>query len=318
LDTLVFDYITSIPHTLNQLYHLPITERACYNHLVQLRRLISISRPRFWIYELGPYIVGIALASGNNYAVWTMLPVMIFFLFFTYPANLYIYGINDIYDYETDKLNPKKVSYESLVLPEERGALFLNISLLCTPFVLYALLSIGRTSFVVLILFFFFAGFYSAPPIRAKARPILDSIFSAGHYVATALFSYLLVAEILSSPISWSMIATVVLAGMCWSMAMHAYSAVPDIESDQTARLSTIATKLGKKTTIVVCAVLYAISGVLVFPYLGSISLALSSAYVILMLLSLSTSRERLFELYTYFPIVNSIAGMIIFFSILF
>jgi 4-hydroxybenzoate polyprenyltransferase len=38
-----------------------------------------------------------------------IIQVLLFGLYFLIPANIRIYGINDIYDYETDKLNPKKV-----------------------------------------------------------------------------------------------------------------------------------------------------------------------------------------------------------------
>lgn len=75
---------------------------------MKLKRLIKISRPRFWIYEVGPYIIGIAAAAHGDYSAWLLLPTLVFFVFFTYPANIYIYGINDAYDYDTDKLNPKR------------------------------------------------------------------------------------------------------------------------------------------------------------------------------------------------------------------
>jgi 4-hydroxybenzoate polyprenyltransferase len=34
--------------------------------------------------------------------------VVLLMIYFTYPANLLVYGVNDIFDYETDKLNAKK------------------------------------------------------------------------------------------------------------------------------------------------------------------------------------------------------------------
>jgi lycopene elongase/hydratase (dihydrobisanhydrobacterioruberin-forming) len=285
---------------------------------MNIQRLLSISRPRFWIYELGPYVVGIAAAAQGDLSVWVLFPVLLFFLFFLYPANIYIYGINDIFDYETDKLNPKKVSYESLVEPHEWRKLWTHILIVCTPFLLYALFSLSTPALLALLAFFFFAGFYSAKPIRAKARPFLDSIFSAGHYVATGVFSYLLVRGILDLEVSWIPLAVCVVAGMSWAISMHAYSAVPDIEADKGAKLPTIATTLGKKGTILLCAFLYAFSGFLVFSYLGIISILLSLVYVSFMLVSLKTTEEQLFRVYTYFPAINTISGMIIFFRLLF
>lgn len=284
---------------------------------MNIKRIIKISRPRFWIYELGPYIVGIAAAAQSTYSVWLVPTVIIFFIFFTYPANIYIYGINDMYDYETDKLNPKKVSYESLVLPSERRTLFTHILIMCLPFILYGFFNLSIITLAFLCLFFFFAGFYSATPIRAKARPILDSIFSAGHYVATGAFSYLLISDILNRSFSWSTLGICIAAGMAWAISMHAYSAVPDIKADRDANLETIATKLEKKKTIYLCAFLYLLSAILTFPYLGFVSIALGIVYLYFMLISIKTTEEELFKVYTYFPIINTISGMIVFFTVL-
>jgi len=284
---------------------------------MKLARLLNISRPRFWIYELGPYIVGIAAALQSEYSIWYSIPVLVFFLFFTYPANIYIYGINDTYDYETDRLNPKKVSYESLVMPDEQSGLLKHIGLVCLPFFIYACVTLSPSTLAALLAFFFFAGFYSAKPIRAKARPFLDSIFSAGHYIATAVFSYMLASDITNIAHSYDALLFCTIAGMCWAISMHAYSAVPDIRADSEAGLATIATVLQKKKTIILCAVLYALSGILSYPYLGFAGAILALLYVGFMILSLRTTEAELFKLYVYFPLINTLSGMIVFFTVL-
>lgn len=284
---------------------------------MKLNRIIKISRPRFWIYEIGPYIVGIVAAAQTSHFIWLAPAILVFFIFFAYPANIYIYGINDAYDYETDKLNPKKVSYESLVLPSERKSLFTHIAIVVMPFVLYALFNLSLGASLALFAFFFFAGFYSAPPIRAKARPVLDSIFSAGHYIATGVFSFLMVSGMLDHQFSWSTLAICAAAGMAWAISMHAYSAVPDIKADRDAKLETIATKLEKKKTIYMCAFLYLLSAVLTFPFLGPVSIALGLVYLYFMFISLNTTEEQLFKVYTYFPVINTVSGMVVFFTIL-
>lgn len=78
---------------------------------MRFQRVIKISRPRFWIYELGPYLIGILGAlsvTGMSFSDVEIRRLTLFALYFFVPANIWIYGINDIYDYETDKLNPKK------------------------------------------------------------------------------------------------------------------------------------------------------------------------------------------------------------------
>jgi hypothetical protein len=53
--------------------------------------------------------------------------------------------------------------------------------------------SLALPTIISFLAFLFFSSQYSAIPIRAKARPIMDSLFSAGHYVATAVFGYYLI-----------------------------------------------------------------------------------------------------------------------------
>jgi 4-hydroxybenzoate polyprenyltransferase len=286
---------------------------------MKLRRLFAISRPRFWIYELGPYAVGVVAAAAHYHGLaWLTIPSAIFFLFFTYPANIYIYGINDAYDYETDRLNPKKVAYESLVLPEERRNLFWSIAFACAPFAVYAFFVASLPALIAFAAFFFFAGFYSAKPIRAKAKPFLDSIFSAGHYVATGVFSYILTANIVGAPISIRGISIAIIAGMFWAISMHAYSAVPDIKADHDGGLATIATRLKKRNTILLCAFLYTLSAIISFQSLGWLAIIMAAVYVLLMCASLDTTDEQLFAIYTYFPIINTMAGAGVFFVLLY
>lgn len=286
---------------------------------MNFKRTLKISRPRFWIYELGMYIVGVAAALHTNLSLWTTLPIIIYFIYFLYPANIYIYGVNDIFDYETDRLNPKKVEYESLVMPTEHRILFRHIFFFNLPFIVYAYFIDSHIISILLLGFLFFAGFYSAPPIRAKARPVLDSIFSAGHYVLTALFGYALATHLSGEILNLSFTYGAIVASMSWAMAMHAYSAVPDIKADKEAGLETVATKLGRNNTLYLCAVLYAIAGVISIAYFGFIAAIGSVLYVGLMYKSIKTqSDEELFKLYKHFPLINTLVGMTIFFLTLF
>lgn len=278
---------------------------------MSLARLLRISRPRFWLYEAGTFLVGCVAAYTSGYSITaSALMLGAFFIYFLIPANLYIYGINDIFDYETDKLNPKKVEYEALVVPAEHAALWRAIIITTIPF-LGLLYGVGLLVLSTFAAFLFFAAFYSAPPIRAKAIPGLDSVFSAGHYVATGVFAFVLAG-------GTELSLTPIIAAMAWTIAMHAYSAVPDIEADTVSNVPTIATVLGARVTILLCAVLYVSAAVLSVPYLGSVSVVFGVLYLGLMIVSYMTaSTESLFKIYKVFPYVNAIGGMAIFFTVL-
>lgn len=271
--------------------------------VLTLKRAVSLSRPRFWMYELGTFALGVLMAlSATTPTQWWL--VGLFAVYFLFPANFLIYGINDVYDYETDIRNPKKTGYEDVLNPALHRPVLRAIFFSTLPFIVAALF-VSKAALVAFVAFLFFAICYSMPPVRAKARPVLDSFFSAGHYVATGVFGYFLAGEV-------GDVLLPVVAGMLWAMAMHAYSAVPDIAADSKAGLSTIATMLGQERTVVVCAFAYLGAGLIAYLYFGLVALALAVPYLIMMGYSLRADDVRLMQLYTYFPRINSLMGMLV------
>lgn len=272
-------------------------------------QLLTLSRPRFWLYELGTFAIGVLTAASIKGDFLDPM-VLLYGLYFLFPANLLIYGINDIFDYETDILNPKKTGYEQVLSKELHPKIFVAIAASNIIFVM-AIFSAPPTAIVTFFLFIFFATFYSAPPIRAKARPFFDSFFSAGHYIATGAFGYFLIG-------GEGSVWLPVVAGLAWAIAMHAYSAVPDIQADSEAGLKTIATTLKAAPTIWLCLFLYTIAAVIAYFYIGAIVILFYVPYVIMMWRSLGVNDSELMKLYTYFPRINSLVGMALFFAILF
>ena len=272
-----------------------------------MRFLLKVSRPRFWFYIFGPYIVGLVAAIFDRTELidWRLAVFAIFFLF---PANLLIYGVNDIFDHETDKLNAKKNEYETLVPPDRRRTLTLAIFSVNLPFIVAAIV-IAPAAMPSLGGFLFFSIFYSAPPLRAKTKPLIDSAFNI-LYVFPGAFAYQLMSG--SFPP-----ASVIIAAGCWTAAMHAYSAIPDIEADKAAGLKTIATVCGPYFTLAICAALYAVAAIIASEYLGFVSIPIGFAYVLLMLASArSVKTGTLFKLYRSFTLINVAAGFVIFWNI--
>lgn len=274
----------------------------------ELRFLLKVSRPRFWFYLFGPYLVGLiaGIAERGELADWRYA---VFAIYFLLPANLLVYGVNDIFDYETDRLNEKKAGYETLVTPERRRRLFFWIAGLNLPFIILAAFQMKLFAFAALQTFLFLSIFYSSPPIRAKAKPILDSAFNI-LYIMPGAFAFALVTRSLPP-------AELIIAGGFWTAAMHAYSAIPDIEADQKAGLQTIATKFGAYGTLAICFGLYAAAAFLSAPFLGITAVGLGAAYMILMLASVkSVQSGRIFKLYRAFPMINIAAGFVLFWHI--
>lgn len=295
---------------------LAVTSYLDYNiSMKKFKWFIQLSRPRFWPYLFGPYIVGAAAAYNQlDFNLNNTIILLIGALFFLFPANLFIYGVNDLFDYETDKNNPKKKSYETLIAPKNRVFFIKILSIVLVPFVAsLSYLFMVNDSYVAvwsLALFLFFGAGYSAPPIRAKTKPFLDSFFNV-LYIFPGFIGYAVIIN------SWPSIE-VMLAATAWVMAMHAFSAVPDIKSDRKARISTIATVLGKNYTIILCEALYIASAALTFSYLGLFSFLAGFVYISMMILAYNSKTDAsLFRIYKLFPKVNFVIGALLFFVVI-
>lgn len=263
--------------------------------MAAMGQLFRVSRPRFWMYLLGPYLVALAATSLRPPAeVWLLG------LYLTLPANLLIYGVNDLFDADCDRLNPKKRSYESLLLTGQRRGLLIAILVLNVPFLF--LVPFLPHAWPWLLVFLVAGVGYSMPPLRAKGRPVIDAAFNI-LYVAPGLATYATVSG--SQPP-----LVIVLAALLWCMAMHAYSAVPDIVTDRDAGLSTVATQFGRRGTLLLCGVAYAVAAALALPAVGVFAVVGGIAYLVMITLSVrSQGPEQLFRLYRAFPVLNTALG---------
>lgn len=268
------------------------------------QKIIQHSRPRFRLYIMGPFLLWFTAAISNpseflnRSFIWR-------FIYFSLPANLLIYGINDIADYETDKNNPKKQSYELLLTPKKQKIMRLFIAATNIPFLIRAALQ-WHYILISLLLLRFFSIFYSTKPIRAKAIPFLDGIFNI-LYIIPWFLGYFLAGGTNINP-------RVIIAGTLRCMAMHAYSAIPDIQADRQAKLQTTATILGKYGTLIYCLVSRTIASVIWFTIIGRTSIFAGIIYIILIAIS---RKKELFTIYKRFPLINTLIGMIIFFVLL-
>lgn len=270
-------------------------------------KLFLTSRPRYWVYLFGTYAVGI-LAGISDTTQWSSTTVFFIFLFalyFLFPANMLVYGINDLYDTDTDSLNPKKEGYETTIKSEDRDMLVRTIFVLTFIFFCVSLFT-PRAALSVFIIFIYMSIFYAAWPIRAKVRPFLDSIVSSLIFITPALFGYYLVGGGHISLI-------VVIVSVVWAITMHMQRAVIDIGADTEARIRTIATVLGRKRTHLVCFFLYGVISVLSYIAIGTLGPILVLPYLFLIVFSYCMKTyEKQFAVYTYIPKVTGIVLLVL------
>lgn len=224
------------------------------------KKIVMVSRPISWPNTAYPFAAAYLIAGGDNYPL-----LMIAVFFFLIPYNLLMYGINDIFDYESDIRNPRKGGIEGMREQKELHPVIAKSIIVTTvPFVVYLLIngSIASNSILLAVLFFVIA--YSAAKLRFKEIPLLDSITSSIHFVGPAVYALTLTEF---SPDAWPY----VLAFFLWGMASHAFGAVQDIIPDRQANIASIATFLGARGTVCFAALLYVLAaGILViqpFPF---------------------------------------------------
>lgn len=204
--------------------------------LATLGRLVHISRPVLWINTIGTGMVGIWL-TGRLFDLQA-LPII---LWLTLPFNLLIYGVNDIYDQDTDALNPRKGSIEGArIEPREVRLIAWAVAVTNLPFLVWFVVALPPLAVAAILLYAGVFVYYSAPPLRFKTRPFLDSLSNAAYALPLLIVPVALGAEPL-----WPAVAGL----LAWSVAKHAFDAVQDIEEDREAGIETTAVRLGPRGT---------------------------------------------------------------------
>ena len=219
-----------------------------------LKKLFVSSRPISWINTAFPFAVAYYLSTGI-----VDLNLIVGSLFFLIPYNLLMYGVNDVFDYESDLRNPRKGGIEGALLdPKYHRATLLAAFTLALPFVLYLLFvgSFESSAWLLLVLFSVIA--YSIKGLRFKEIPFLDSITSAMHFVGPMWFGLSLAGAEINQTI-----LLISASFFLWGMASHAFGAVQDVKADKEAGIGSIATVIGARATVQLAMVMYLLAGVI-------------------------------------------------------
>jgi 4-hydroxybenzoate polyprenyltransferase len=176
-----------------------------------------------------------------------------------------VFGVNDIYDYASDLLNPRKstTSLEGTILPPAHHpfvrraattstALILVVSALPSLYISLAMPvgiswqycspTLSTAALVAL------GWMYSVPPIRLKEAPVLDSV-SNGVVVWLCWFVGFTSACVLAGQLEWGL-ADIPSKGYVLGLvtaSVHTLGAGADIEADLATGQRTIGTVLGRR-----------------------------------------------------------------------
>jgi 4-hydroxybenzoate polyprenyltransferase len=271
-------------------------ERALPSEETPTGYVLRMSRPRFWLYLAGPVVVGVAYAATTIAELFAPLAVALF-AYFLLPANVLLYGVNDVFDADIDEENPKKEDREV----RYRGDRLVPVLVVCSGALGLAFLPfLPAAGAIALVAFLLLSVEYSAPPLRFKTTPVLDSL-SNGLYVLPGVVAYAALAGA-GPPL------LAVAAAWLWAMGMHTFSAIPDIDPDRAAGIRTTATLLGERRTYGYCAGCW-LAAAAVFGFVHPFFAGVLGIYP-LFVAGIALSDVAVDRAYWWFPVLNTVAGM--------
>lgn len=272
--------------------------------MLSFKHILRTSRPLFWLNTSVLWVL--ALLVIEEAPTWADLLMI---LYFTLPFNLWLHGINDIYDFESDLLNERKGSDEGALLsPSLHKPLQRSIVIWNLPFWLIALWQGTPLAISLLALFLFLGWAYSAPPIRGKSRPVFDSLINSAY-----IMPYLIALAWHNAPAeSWQVSRPAIIAFCTWSIASHVFTSIQDIEADRAGGISTIATFLGahKSAWLALLFYLLALLATSTYGWHWALGIAIYPSLVLWYLTH--PSRQRANRLYRAFILLNSTLGFVV------
>jgi 4-hydroxybenzoate polyprenyltransferase len=237
-------------------------------------QILLSSRPISWINTAFPFAAAYLLTTRE-----VDLTLVIGTLYFLVPYNLAMYGINDVFDYASDLANPRKGGIEGALLsPRIHRATLWAAVLSNLPFLIYLVIVGSPASWIWLAVSVFAVIAYSAPGLRFKERPFLDSTTSSLHFVTPAIVGLALAnAQVTST------VVIVLVAFFLWGMAAHAFGAVQDIAPDREGGIGSIATVIGARATVRLAIGLWILAGVamLFTSWPGPLAAVLAVPYIV-------------------------------------
>lgn len=196
--------------------------------------LLKVSRPGFWPTQLWFYL----LPFGRR----DMFGSPAFFLgclYVTFPLGLLIYGWNDIFDAETDRLNGRKDSWLFGACLDDEGLRRLPAWMIAVqlPFVALFTWLAGPKMLGWFAAMAFANALYNQPFLGFKNRPVVDVLTQVGYLLIFVLASWLCDVPQLSIPaLTFSAL---------FAMQGHLFGQLMDIEQDLAAGRKTSASVVG-------------------------------------------------------------------------
>jgi lycopene elongase/hydratase (dihydrobisanhydrobacterioruberin-forming) len=228
--------------------------------------LLQVSRPILWPILPLVFLLGFRAGQGP----WTAAAVLELVLL-AFPVNLLGCGLNDVYDFDSDRRSERRQRIWGAVVAEADRALIWRASAAMVPLVIAgALLTANAWNIAATCGLLFVAWAYSVPPVRLKERPPLDSLANGlGFFLLPLMMGYSLGADPAAMPLKYYLLAL----SVC---GIHALATAADFQADSAAGHRTFAVAYGRRAAAAFAFAAFAVAllmgdyqGVAVRLYLG-------------------------------------------------
>ena len=204
--------------------------------LLYLIEFIRISDSIKWssISFLG-FFLGMNVLSLKVYFV-----PLIVFITTTFCIMAFTFAINNFYDTESDKINPRRKNINAIASGKisRQTALFILIFLALVPLIVSILFF--RLEILIFCAYLIFLGWaYSAPPFRTKNIPVVDVLW---HFLG--FFSYIIWGALIANSISLITLLMALSIGIFSSIGQVS-NHIRDYDSDKETRTDTFAVWVG-------------------------------------------------------------------------
>ncbi|TWT78525.1 prenyltransferase [Posidoniimonas polymericola] len=225
----------------------------------QLIGALYTSRPGLWPTQLWFYLLPLGGRRLLDEGTFWLGAVYVMF-----PLSHVLYGWNDLADYQTDQLNPRKgnLLFGARMSQEELARLPRQLLLVQAPFLLLLGWAIGPK-----LLAWVAAGVavnyaYNGKRWNLKGRPGWDLLCQSGYLLVFVLSSWLNDVPMLPWP--------AMVFGALFAMHAHLFHEVTDIEPDALAGRRTTAVAIGVRWSKLIVAALLLTECVIVAAYFQS------------------------------------------------
>jgi 4-hydroxybenzoate polyprenyltransferase len=216
----------------------------------RLLLLLQVSRPVVW--PVLPLVFCLGMHSAHAPLSVAAIVQMVLL---TFPMNLIGCGLNDIYDFESDRLCSRRRAIWGAVIGAKDRVFILRACIAMMPIVLLgACLARDWDNFVAAVSLVLVAWLYSVPPTRLKERPPLDSLANGlGYFLLPFVMGFSLGSDPREMPLRYYLLALCV-------CGVHALATAADYEADRAAGHRTFAVAFGRRAAAAVACATFLIA----------------------------------------------------------